>query len=303
MATPAAPVSSREIQPLTPFQPRLFSSPSFSKSSLSPSSQKATPPPMDKPTLLPPSKMRLALFVKELELTQTKIVDTFCERLKTMTTESNEKASEYQKQLKENSDRTDTSLLWSFLKKIWSAVFSAVTALFGVFSLMGGNAVIGVALITSGVLSLANLICSEMGVWEEVAKKLAEDDKERQKQIAFCLPLAVTIVSAGLALFGGVSNLSQTQTFFSKQLGFALIASLSILNSIVEIGQGMTQARLLYSQADLLKIQTALESSHIQTKMCSESLASFYAATQGMFERLSRVMQMNAQTNLSLLQG
>jgi hypothetical protein len=134
-------------------------------------------------------------------------------------------------------------------------------------------------------------------------KKLAEDDKERQKQIAFCLPLAVTVLSAGLALFGGACNLAQTQDFFSKQLGFALIASLSILNSIVEIGQGVTQARLLYSQADLLKIQTALESTHIQTKMCSEALGSFFAATQGIFERLSRIMQMDAQTNLSLLQG
>lgn len=302
MAAPAAPVSlTREIQPLTPFQPRVASS--FPKSTIAPSAQKAVAPPMVKPTLLPPSKMRLALFVKELEMTQAKIVDTFCDRLKTMTSESNQEASEYQKQLKENSDRADTHLFWSFLKKIWSAVFSAVTALFGVFNLTGGNVVVGTALIASGTLSLANLICSEMGVWEEVAKELAENDKERQKQIAFFLPLAVTVLSAGLALFGGVYNFAQTQTFFSQQLGFALIASLSILNSIVEIGQGITQARLLYSQADLLKIQTALESTHIQTKMCTEALGSFFAATQGIFERLGRVMQIAAQTNLSLLQG
>lgn len=303
MATLVAPVSLREIQPLTPLLPRQFLSPSFSKSSIAPSAQKAPPPLMEKPVLLPPSKVRLAELAKLLEEAQEKIVKAFCERLEAMTNESNQKASEYQKQLKENSDRTDTNLSWSFLKKVWSAVFSAVTALFGVFNLTGGNAVIGAALIVSGTLSLANLICSEMGVWEEVAKKLAEDDKEKQKQIAFALPLAVTIVSAGLALFGGAYNFAQTQTFFSKQLGFALVASLSILNSIVEIGQGMTQARLVYSQADLLKIQTALESTHIQTKMCSDTLGSFFTNTQGLFGSLSRVMEMAAQTNLSLLQG
>lgn len=303
MATLVAPVSLREIPPLTPLLPRQFLSPSFSKSSIAPSAQKAPPPLMDKPVLVSPSKIRLAQFAEELEKTQAGIVTTFCNRLKAMTNESNQKASEYQKQLKENSDRTDTNLFWSFLKKVWSAVFSAVTALFGAFNLTGGNAVIGAALIVSGTLSLANLICSEMGVWEEVAKKLAEDDQEKQKQIAFAIPLAVTIVSTGLALFGGIYNLAQAKTFFSTQLGLVLVASLSILNSIVEIGQGITQARLLYSQADLLKIQTALESTHIKSKMCSEDLGSFFAANQNTFESLSRVMQMAAQTNLSVLQG
>jgi len=301
--TSVVPVSAREIQPLTPLQPRHFSSTSTTPSSVAPSSQKTPLPPADRPTLLPPAKMRLVLFVNDLEMTQTKIVEAFCQRLETMTSESNQKTTEYQKQLKENSDRTETNLFWSFLKKVWSAVFSAVTALFGVSNIMAGNCIIGISLTISGTLSLTNLICSEMGVWEEVAKKLAEDDKERQKQIAFCLPMAVTILSIGLALFGGIYNLSQTQAFFSQQLGFALVASLSILNSIVEIGQGITQARLLYSQADLLKIQTDLESTHIQTKMCSESLGSYYAATQGTFETLSRIMQMEAQTNLVLLQG
>src|SRR5262249_30511691 len=118
-----------------------------------------------------------------------------------------------------------------------------------------------------------------------------------------CIPLALNLLSVGLALFGGMYNFSNTQAFFSGQFGFALVASLSILNSIVEFGQGITQARLLYSEADLLKIQTALESTNIQSKMCSEALSSYFERTQQTFHSLSQIMEMDAQANLSLLQA
>jgi hypothetical protein len=189
------------------------------------------------------------------------------------------------------------------LKKIWSAFFSAVTAIFGLANILAGNLLIGAMLIASGILSLTILLCTEFGIWDEVAKKLAQEDQERQKQIAFCIPFTLSILSAGLALFGGIYDLTHSKEFLSNQFFFALLATCSILDGVVNIGQGVTQMRTLHSQAGLLKMQTALESTNIETKMCADTLGNFFSSMQQIFERLSRIMQINAQTNLAILQG
>jgi hypothetical protein len=299
---PNSTLLSREIKPLTP----LYShrpSPSLKSSVDVSSKQIKTEPPISRPTLLPPSNLRLRKFVCAFEKTGQSMIENLSERLSEISSEGTEQSSAYQKELKENGDKVKSGLAWSALKKIWSAFFSAVTALFGVSNIIAGNVFVGAALIASGILSLSNLVCSELGVWDEVAKKLAQEDQARQKQIAFCIPLALSILSAGLALFGGFYNLTNSKEFLSNQFLFALLASCSILEGVVNIGQGVTQMRTLHSQADLLKMQASLESTNIETKMCAEALGSFFSSMQQIFERLSRVMQINAQMNLAILQG
>lgn len=292
----------REVKPLTP----LYSErPSRAvKNNIEvPPKQAAAEPIISRPTLLPPANLRLALFVSTLERTEQSLVETLTSRLSEISKEGAEQSLAYQKKLKENADQIKSGLAWSVLKKVWSALFASVTAIFGISNLIAGNVIVGASLIVSGMLSLINLLCSEMGVWDEVAKKLAQEDQARQKQIAFCIPLAISILSAGLALFGGIYDLTRSQEFLSNEFLFALLASCSILSGIVDIGQGMTQMRTLHAQASLLKIKTLLESTNIETKMCSEALGSFFSSIQQVFERLSRIMQMNAQANLTILQG
>jgi hypothetical protein len=292
----------REIKPLTPLysqRPSLVLKNSVDVSS----KQIKTEPLTSRPTLLPPSNLRLTKFVCELEKTEQSMVENLSERLSDISNEGAEQSRAYQKELKENADKIKDGLAWSVLKKVWTAFFSAVTALFGFSNIIAGNVFVGAALIASGILSLTNLLCSELGVWDEVAKKLAQEDQARQKQIAFCIPLTLSILTAGLALFGGIYDLTHSKEFLSNQFFFALLASCSILEGVVNIGQGVTQMRTLHSQAGLLKMQATLESTNIETKMCADALGNFFSSMQKIFERLSRVMQINAQTNLAILQG
>lgn len=296
---------SREVKPLTPLTPSYPRKPSIAVTNtpLSSTPVKIEPLVSDRPTLLSPSNFRLTKFVCELERTLQSMIETLSDRLSTISNESAEQSRAYQKELKENEEKIKSGLVWSALKKIWSAFFSAITILFGASNVIAGNLFVGAALISSGILSITNLLCSEMGVWDEVAKKLAQEDEARKKQILFSISITLSILSAGLALFGGVYDLTQSKEFLSNQFLFALLASCSILSGIVDIGQGVTQMRTLDAQAGLLKIQTLLEITNIQSKMCSEVLSNFFASTQQIFERISRIMQMNAQTNLTILQG
>lgn len=166
-------------------------------------------------------------------------------------------STENLEKLKEASENAKSSDFWSLLTKVATCLLSALSVVIGISLVAtGGLTLVGGAMIGSGIFSLANMLMSETKTWDWVAKKLANDDEERQKMLAMLLPAAAGILSGLVGVFGSAGAVVWTGvTFFDKAILIAQ-TSLAMFNGVTTIGKGYADAKTLWLQADLTKMKS-----------------------------------------------
>lgn len=233
----------------------------FAADSLSPSfplnaeNWKPERPQLTPPHSLPASHHRLLRVTEESRKLSDNILNNLSTRLDQVKQKTRDISAENMQKLRESAERTKTSNFWSILNKVATCLLSAISFVFGISLLAsGGTALVGGAMIASGVLSLANFALTEWGAWDWVADQLAHKNEERKNKIAMILPAAAGIVAGGIGLVGSVHGIASGALQFAEKMAFIAQTALSIFDGVTTLGKGIADARLLYTQADLKMI-------------------------------------------------
>ena len=228
-----------------------------------------TRPTLTAPHSLPSSKLplsdhRLLATTEETRTLGNQLLDTFSLRMQGVRSKIQELSAENIQKLKESAERASTSSFWSVLKKIATALLSAISIVFGVSLLAGGgSAFIGGAMITSGILSLANFAMTETGSWDWVSLQLSNGNEEDRKKMAWILPMAVGIIAGGIGLVGSVQGIVSGAIQFADKAILIAQSAFAIFDGVTTFGKGVADARLQWTQADLSLIQGNLTAERI----------------------------------------
>ena len=163
----------------------------------------------------------------------------------------------------------------------------------------GGGALIGGAMIASGILSLSNFALSETEAWDWVAKQLSNDNEERQKMLAMILPSAIGILAGGIGLVGSVQGIVTGSLQFAEKAIYVAQTALAMFDGITTFGKGYANAHLIWTQADLSKIQADLtvERTHFDAVMreIETSMNDFKAVKAKTKKTIQTLSQSNVQ--------
>jgi hypothetical protein len=203
--------------------------------------------------------------------------------------------------LKETANKTKTNLFWSILKQIASCIASAFSALLGLsVAAAGGSVLISGALITSGILSLANIAFSVTGLWEKAANHLYADDRANRERFLKIVPAAIGITSAALGVAGGAAAWA-TGVSFANQVTKVAQSTLNFSEGVTTLGSSAATADLQWTAAcsreigaQMFKNQADLESFNSATSHAMTILSSTYKRAH----RMVKLLQESAQTIL-----
>jgi hypothetical protein len=221
-------------------------------------------PQLTPPELLPCSRnsvstLRLLGVTDESRALGDGLLETFSLRLSNVKEKIRTISAENMQKLKESAERASSSNFWSTLQKVATSLLSALSIIFGVAIVAsGGGALIGGAMIASGILTLANFALCEFGTWDWIADQIAHDNEDQKKQIAMILPAAVGLVAAGIGLVGSVHGVATGALQFAEKAVFVAQTAVSLFGAATTFGKGVADARLIWTRADLLKLQAHL---------------------------------------------
>jgi hypothetical protein len=257
-------------------------------------------PPPDRVGMM--SEYRLLAATNESRELGNKITETLGLRLQNVKQKIREISADNIEKLRENARRAADSSFWSVLKKIATSLLAAVSIVFGISLIAtGGGALIGGAMIASGVLSLANFAMSESGAWEWVANQLARDNEDLRNKLTWILPGAVGILAGGIGLVGSIQGIASGAIQFMEKTMYVLQTAVSLFDAATTVGKGIADARQLWSEADLYKIQGDLtvERNKFDTVMreVEGSMNEFRAVKQ----KTKKIIQTLSQSNVQLV--
>ncbi|NGX46016.1 MAG: hypothetical protein K940chlam2_01197 [Chlamydiae bacterium] len=145
---------------------------------------------------------------------------------------------------------------WEFLKDVGQLFLSALTTVFGFFLLSsGGGAVVGGAMIASGVLTIVNYAMQKAEVWDLLANKLAADNESMREMIKTYIPAAIGIVAAVLGLTGGAATFFFTDLDAAGKALTILETATSLANSTTTLASGISKGRLQWAQSALTLVK------------------------------------------------
>jgi hypothetical protein len=264
----------------------------------------------ERPILTPPNSLppvsdsvyRLLAATDESRSLGNEILDTLGRRLQNVKLKIREISADNIQKLKEAAQRAADSSFWSILKKIATCLVSAVSIVFGISLVAtGGGALIGGTMIASGILSLSNFAMSETGAWNWVSKQLSNDNEERQKMLAWVLPSAVGIIAGGIGLVGSVQGVVSGALHFAEKAVYIAQTALAIFDGVTTIGKGYADARSIWAQSDVSKIQADLtvERTHFDNVMreIEGSMNDFRAVKA----KTKKIVQTLSQSNVQLV--
>jgi hypothetical protein len=250
----------------------------------------------------PSSEYRLLAATDESRNLGDMILDNLGTRLKNVKLRIREISTENIQKLKEAAQRAAESSFWSTLKKIATSLLSAISIVFGISLVAsGGGALIGGAMIASGILSLANFAMSETSAWDWIAKQLSYDNEERRKMLAMALPGAVGIIAGGIGLVGSVQAVASGALQFAEKAVYIAQTALAIFDGVTTFGKGYADAQLIWSQSDLSKIQADLtvERTNFDSVVREiEGNMNVFGAVQ---DKAKKIIQTLSQSNIELV--
>lgn len=273
---------------------------------LSPSEQSPPEWTPERPLLTHPSDLPLprSSVYRLLAETETsrnlgnEILETLSVRVSNIKEKINAITAELMVKLKEAAERAQESGFWAVLKKVASCLASALSIVFGISLLAsGGGALVGGAMIASGILSLANFALSESGLWDTIAQQLSHGNEDLKKKLQMILPASVGIVAGGIGLVGTVYGVVNGALNVAEQAAAVAQAALALLDAGTTLGKGVSDGRLLWTNADVLKIQgdLTLERQHFDTTMhaIKESITDFKGVENKTRKAIEMISQMN----------
>ena len=261
-----------------------------------------SPDELPPPRGLPLSDYRMLAATDESRNLGNQIIDTLGLRLAAIKNKIREISADNIKMLTETAERASNSAWWSILKKIATCLVSALSIVFGVaLAASGGGALIGGAMIASGILSLANFALSETGAWDWVAKKLSNDDEEWRNRLAMILPLSVGIVAGGIGLVGSVYSVATGAIPFVEKAVYVAQTMLAVFDGVTTFGKGQADAQLIWSQADLSDVQAQLTVQRTNFDSTMREIEGSLSDFRNVKSKTKKTIQIISQSNIQLV--
>ncbi len=259
-------------------------------------------PALTLPNALPLSDYRLLAATDDCRNLGNQILDNLGVRLAAVKTKIKEISAENIQKLKEAAERANSSAWWSILKKIATCLLSALSIVFGAALVAsGGGALVGGAMIASGVLSLANFALSETGTWDWVAKQLSNDNEEMRQKLTLILPSAVGIVAGGIGLVGSVYSMTTGAIQFAEKAVYVAQTALALFDGFTTFGKGQADARLLWTQADLAEIQGELTAERTQFDSVMREIEGSLSDFRAVKAKSKKTIQIISKSNIQLV--
>lgn len=262
----------------------------------------------ERPVLTPPheistrSDCRLLAATEDSRVIGDEILKTFGLRLSNVKNEIQNASNELLKKLKEAAERASNSNWWAVLKKIATSLVSALSIVFGVALVAsGGGALIGGAMIASGILSLANFALSETEAWEWIAKQLSHDNEEWQKKLTMILPAAVGVAACGLGAFGSAYGLATGAIQFAQQAVYLAQTALAVFSVTATFGKGVADTKLLWTQADQERIQSQLSAMRTIFDSVFEEIKGSLSDFKSVSDKTKQTLQLITKSNNELV--
>lgn len=259
------------------------------------------------PFLIPPrdrvpSDLRLLKLAESAHSTGELILSMLSERLQLVRSELESASAVMMQNLRDSAQKAQTGGNWGILHKVATSLLSTISALFGTALVTSGASVwIGSAMITSGILSLSNLVFGELGAWDFVSKQLAQDNVEHQKKLAVLLPTTVGILSAGVGLAGAGWGIGTHAVQFFEEMIYLAQGALTIFNSSTAFGKGVADARLVWAQADLSYSQAIQAKDQQLFTFLIQEIKGMLGDFQRLHSKASKAIQKAGQITASVL--
>ncbi len=182
------------------------------------------------------------------------------------------------KDLKEASEKAKESMFWSVLQKIANSILAALSIVVGITLLTNGaSAIVGGAMIFSGVVLITNMIMSEAGAWNSLAEKMA-DNAEDQQMIATLFPTIIGVVAGAVGFFGSISAFAYFGVATSALSTVLSVtqSTTTILNGGITIGKGFSDMHSTLFRAKLIKIKSLTTATNKMVDVATKSLENIF---------------------------
>lgn len=201
--------------------------------------------------------------------------------------------------MKENFDKVASNHWWSVFEKALTSVFAAVSLALGLATIAGGGSmIVGGALIFSGLGPIASFICSETGVWDTVAKQLANGDEEKRQRIALAIPTAIGITCAAIGLLSG----GMDPQYIVGNAFAIFYAVLCVFRAVGTAGQGISQANLIHSQGELAVTNAALNEERTYLQAITQWIEHFMNDMRTISQQVKQMTEMVVKENQLVVQ-
>lgn len=265
----------------------------------------------ERPRLMAPSQLpqnqslseyRLLAVTNDTRALGDDILETLSFRLQSVKEKIREVSAENMGKLREAATRASSSDFWGILKKIATSLVSAISAVFGIAILAtGGSALVGGAMIASGVLSLANFALSELGTWDWIADLIAHNNDDLKKKLQWILPGAVGILAAGIGIVGSVNGVVSGAMNFAEKAASVAQTGIAIFQSVTTIGKSAADANTLWTKADLKMIQAHLTVERENFTSTIDEIKGSMSEFKGVNTKTKKAIEMIAQSNIELV--
>ncbi len=204
--------------------------------------------------------------------------------------------------LKEKCQRTQETTMWETARKIGAGILGVVSTFLGLSIVTtGGSALIGGALIASGIISIANLAFTDAGLWDWLAEKLAGDNEEMQKKIATLIPCVLGLIAAGLGM-AGFGALARWGALPVAPQALAIVQMIVNLTTIVTtIGGELSQARVSLSQSSLIDLQGKIALHSHEVDLLNEQLEEVLEQETQSYRLAKSLLNLTIHTKQALL--
>ncbi len=193
--------------------------------------------------------------------------------------------------IQEFSQKEQSSHSWQLLRDISAFPLAALNLALGAYAT---STILGVAMVTSSVLTIANFIFEHTPVWDSLAKKMAGENEELQKKIRTLFPAAISIASSMLAI-GGTAAMANSPELLQKLFSIVQGASYLIQGALaIQTGIQEGYAKLIEISIDDLK--TAMQQVKYSTENGFKRLEEFYEFMTKSIEEASLLIKATLNT-------
>lgn len=198
--------------------------------------------------------------------------------------------------INESAEHAQSWNFWNFLRDIASLIVAAFSTIIGFFVVTSvGSALVGGALIASGVLAITNFIFQHTDTWDWIAKQIAEEEQTQQK-LKSIMPLVVSVISTTIGIAGSIGaaffdSLNLTQ----KLLSIGQTAA-NFAQGVTTIAGGISGARMKWTEADLRSIKSETQFLKYQIENCLTRMQEFFDSQKQTVENSSELIRMTLNT-------
>ena len=268
----------------------------------SPSSLFPEIPPSDvkEPTL---SELRFLAAMETFRDFGNEVLLTLGVRISAFRQQLQEISLENLQKLKESAENAKNSVTWELLKKIANSLLSALSIVLGVSLLStGGSLIVGGAMVASGIFSIANMLASEAGTWDWVAKQLARDNEEMKNRLAMLLPIAAGLLTWGVGLLGSANALILSGTDFLSKTALIAQTTFAFFGGATAVGKGFADSKLLWSQADLLQLKSKMTLLGKEVEHSTKSIETMLDGLNANLDKARLFVKMAIRSNQAVVQ-